>query len=80
MQYPLLLPHTGYSASHNCLSVRWQKNLTKRVGGGGGGFDIIFFGLTLEGKSMPLLKFFCCVDVYLKLYLILKFLGFHNHF
>jgi hypothetical protein len=56
-----------------------QKNLTKRVGGGGG-FDFIFYGLTLEGKSMPLLKFFCCVDVYLKLYLILKFLGFHNHF
>jgi hypothetical protein len=29
---------------------------------------------------MSLLKFFCCLDVYLKLYLGLKFLGFHNHF
>jgi hypothetical protein len=29
---------------------------------------------------MSLLKFFCCLDVYLKLYLKLKFLGFHNHF
>jgi hypothetical protein len=29
---------------------------------------------------MPLLKCFCCLDVYLKLYLRLKFLGFHNHF
>jgi hypothetical protein len=28
---------------------------------------------------MSLLKFFYCLDVYLKLYLILKFLGFHNH-
>jgi hypothetical protein len=28
---------------------------------------------------MPLIKFFC-LDVYLKLYLRLKFLGFHNHF
>jgi hypothetical protein len=24
--------------------------------------------------------FCCCLDVYLKLYLRLKFLGFHNHF
>jgi hypothetical protein len=29
---------------------------------------------------MTLLKFFCCLDVYFKLYLRLKFLGFHNHF
>jgi hypothetical protein len=29
---------------------------------------------------MTLLKFFCCLDMYLKLYLRLKFLGFHNHF
>jgi hypothetical protein len=29
---------------------------------------------------MPLLKFFCYLDVYLKLYLRLKFLSFHNHF
>jgi hypothetical protein len=29
---------------------------------------------------MQLLKLFCCLDVYLKLYLRLKFLGFHNHF
>jgi hypothetical protein len=29
---------------------------------------------------VPLLKFFYCLDVYLKLYLRLKFLGFHNHF
>jgi hypothetical protein len=26
----------------------------------------------MEGKSMPLIKFFCCLDVYLKLYLRLK--------
>jgi hypothetical protein len=29
---------------------------------------------------MSLLKFFCWLDVYLKLYLRLKFLRFHNHF
>jgi hypothetical protein len=29
---------------------------------------------------MPLLKFVCCLDVYLKLYLRLKFLVFRNHF
>jgi hypothetical protein len=29
---------------------------------------------------MSLLKFFGCLYVYLKLYLRLKFLGFHNHF
>jgi hypothetical protein len=29
---------------------------------------------------MSLLKFFYFLDVYLKLYLRLKFLGFHNHF
>jgi hypothetical protein len=29
---------------------------------------------------MHLLKFFYCLDVYLKLYLRLKFLAFHNHF
>jgi hypothetical protein len=29
---------------------------------------------------MPLLKFVCYLDVYLKLYLRLKFLGFYNHF
>jgi hypothetical protein len=29
---------------------------------------------------MTSLKFFCCLDVYFKLYLRLKFLGFHNHF
>jgi hypothetical protein len=29
---------------------------------------------------MPLLKFFYCLDVYLKLHLRLKVLGFHNHF
>jgi hypothetical protein len=36
--------------------------------------------LTLEVKSIPLLKFFNCLDVYLKLYLRLKFVGFHNYF
>jgi hypothetical protein len=30
--------------------------------------------------SGKLLMFFCYLDVYLKLYLRLKFLGFHNHF
>jgi hypothetical protein len=29
---------------------------------------------------MSLLKFICCFDVYLKLYLRLKFLGFHNYY
>jgi hypothetical protein len=29
---------------------------------------------------MSLLKFFYCLDAYLKLYLRLKFLGFHNYF
>jgi hypothetical protein len=29
---------------------------------------------------MSLVKVFCFLDVYLKLYLRLKFLGFHNHF
>jgi hypothetical protein len=30
---------------------------------------------------MSLLKFFCCcLEVYLKLYSRLKFLGFHNHY
>jgi hypothetical protein len=29
---------------------------------------------------LSLLKFCCCLDVYFKLYLRLKFLGFHNHF
>jgi hypothetical protein len=29
---------------------------------------------------MPLLKLFCCLDVYLKLYLKLKYLEFHNKF
>jgi hypothetical protein len=29
---------------------------------------------------MSLLKFCCCLDVYLKLYLRLKFLEFHDHF
>jgi hypothetical protein len=29
---------------------------------------------------MAFLSFFYCLDVYLKLYLRLKFLGFHNHF
>jgi hypothetical protein len=29
---------------------------------------------------MALLQFFCYLDVYLKPYLTLKFLGFHNHF
>jgi hypothetical protein len=29
---------------------------------------------------MPFLKFVCCLDVHLKLYLRLKFLGFRNHF
>jgi hypothetical protein len=29
---------------------------------------------------VPLLKFVCCLDVYLKLYLRLKFLEFCNHF
>jgi hypothetical protein len=29
---------------------------------------------------MPLLKFFCFLYVYLKLYLRLKFLEFHKHF
>jgi hypothetical protein len=43
-------------------------------------FDFIFLGLTLESKSLSLFKFFCYLDVYLKLYLRLKFLGLHNHF
>jgi hypothetical protein len=29
---------------------------------------------------MSLLKFICCFDVYLKLYLRLKFLVFHNYY
>jgi hypothetical protein len=37
-----------------------------------------FLGLTPEGKSMLLLIFCCCLDMYLKLRL--KFLGFCNHF
>jgi hypothetical protein len=32
----------------------------------------LIWGLAIEGKSMPLIKFFCCLDVYLKLYLRLK--------
>jgi hypothetical protein len=36
---------------------------------GGGEVLISFFlqGTLLEGKSMPLLKFLCCLGVYLKL-------------
>jgi hypothetical protein len=56
--------------------VCWKKIEKKR----GGDFDSIFYGLTLEGKYMSLLKFFCCLDAYLKLYLRLNFLGFHNLF
>jgi hypothetical protein len=58
-QSPLLLPQIGHSASRDCLSVRWKK-LKKQ----GGCFDFIFLGLTLESKSMSLLKFlllFRCV-------------------
>jgi hypothetical protein len=62
--------------SRDCCPYCGHKKLEKEVGG----FDFIFYGLTVEGKSMPLLKFFCCLDVYLKLYLRLKFLVFHNHF
>jgi hypothetical protein len=36
--------------------------------------------MTLESKFTPVLKFFCCLDVYLKLYLRLKFLRFHTYF
>jgi hypothetical protein len=52
-------------------SYSGQKNLKRR-----GGLYFIFLGLTLEGKSMSLPKFFYCLDGYLKLYLRLKFLGF----
>jgi hypothetical protein len=43
MQYPLFLPHTGYSASHDCLSVRWSKKFNKEGGRGGGEVLISFF-------------------------------------
>jgi hypothetical protein len=63
-----------------CKSRLFIRTMGKNLKKVGGGFDFIFLGLTLEGKSLSLLKFFCYLDVYLKLYLRLKFLGFHNHF
>jgi hypothetical protein len=58
-------------------SVRTVAKKLKKIGGE---VLISFFGgLTLDGKSMSLFKFFC-LDVYLKLYLRLKFLGFYNQF
>jgi hypothetical protein len=52
------------------LSVRWPGKIEKR----GGKVLISFFleGLLLEGKSMSMLKFFCCLGVYLKVCLKLK--------
>jgi hypothetical protein len=44
------------------------KKIEKEGGGG-----------TLDSNSMPLLKFFCSLNVYLKLYLRLKCLRFHKH-
>jgi hypothetical protein len=45
-----------------------QKNCKKW---GGGAFDFMFEGLTLEGKSLPLLKFFllfrCVFDAIFKI-------------
>jgi hypothetical protein len=47
------------------LSIWWQRKIEKQ----GGEVLISFFlqGTLLEGKSMPLLKFLCCLGVYLKL-------------
>jgi hypothetical protein len=58
------------------VSIRWPKKLKKE----GNVFILFFYGLTLEGKFMSLLKFFCYLNMYLKLYLRLKFLGLHNYF
>jgi hypothetical protein len=62
--------------SYDCCRTVAIKNWNKR------GEVLIFFfeGLTLEGKSMPFVQFCCCLNVYLKLYLRLKFLRFHNCF
>jgi hypothetical protein len=58
------------------VSIRWPKKLKKE----GNVFILFFYGLTLEGKFMSLLKFFCYLNMYLKLYLRLKFLGLNNYF
>jgi hypothetical protein len=42
--------------------------VARKIEGGGGGLISFFLnGLFLEGKSISLLKFFCCLGVYLKL-------------
>jgi hypothetical protein len=52
------------------MFVPWPGKIEKR----GGKVLISFFleGLLLEDQSMSLLKFFCCLGVYLKLCLWLK--------
>jgi hypothetical protein len=46
----------------------------------GGSISFFLNGLFLEGKSMSLLKFFCCLAVYLKLCLRSKIsIGFHKY-
>jgi hypothetical protein len=58
------------------MSVRWPGKIEE-----GGGFTSFFLnGLFLEGKFISLLKFFCCLGVYLKLCLRSKVnLGFHKY-
>jgi hypothetical protein len=49
-----------------------------KLKGVGGLISFFLNGLLLEGKSMSLLKFCCCLGVYLKLCLMSKAnLGFH---
>jgi hypothetical protein len=60
------------------MSVRWPGKIEKQ----GGKVLISFFlnGLFLEGKCISLLKFFCCLGVYLRLCLRSKVnLGFHKY-
>jgi hypothetical protein len=59
------------------MSIRWPRKIEKE----GGKVLISFFlnGLFLDGKSISLIKFFCCLFVYLKLCLRSKVnLGFHK--
>jgi hypothetical protein len=59
------------------MSVRWPGKIEK----GGGLISFSLNGLFLEGKSMSLLKIFCCcLGVYLKLCLRSKVnLGFYKY-